>query len=192
MSSDALLMNVFCNPSVPRNPKVRALLGIVDDVSPTFGFAARVPLLRERKDRTSIDMKWGTLIIEAKLTESDFQSQTSALVESYRDLDEVFDRVQLPRVQEKYDSYQLIRNVLAAFCLNLSFCVLLDARRPDLIQRWYAVMQCIRITELRTRCKVLTWQELSESLPQNLRKFLDYKYGIVPPGEDSACLQHYV
>jgi hypothetical protein len=32
----------------------------------------------------------------------------------------------------KYASYQLIRNVLAAFALGQSFCVILDARRSDL------------------------------------------------------------
>ena len=68
------------------------------------------------------------------------------------------------------------------YALNFSFCVLLDARRPDLIEAWYAVMKCVRIADLRTRCKVLTWQELSEVLPIGLQKFLDLKYGIVPPG----------
>jgi len=68
--------------------------------------------------------------------------------------------------------------VLAAYALKLHFCVLLDARRPDLIEHWYRVMQCIRSTTLRTRCKVLTWQELVPSLPSALRKFLHVKYGI--------------
>jgi hypothetical protein len=84
----------------------------------------------------------------------------------------------LPKSGNKYASYQLIRNVLAAHALGLSFCVLLDARRPDLIEAWYAVMRCVRRAELRTRCQVLTWQELSETLPLTLQGFLRNKYGI--------------
>jgi len=30
---------------------------------------------------------------------------------------------------------------------------------------------------------VLTWQELSAILPEQLGEFLDLKYGIVPPGK---------
>ena len=68
--------------------------------------------------------------MESKLTESDFQSQAEDLVESYRDLHEVFDCRILPKVRDRYVSYQLIRNVLAAHALGLSFCVILDAPRP--------------------------------------------------------------
>jgi hypothetical protein len=68
--------------------------------------------------------------------------------------------------------------VLAAYALDLSFCVLLDARRPDLIEDWYAVMRCVRPMDLRTRCKVLTWQELAPALPSSLQCFLELKYGI--------------
>ena len=74
---------------------------------------------------------------------------------------------------------QLLRNVLAAQALDLSFCLLLDARRPDLIEDWYEILQCIRTAELRSRCKFETWQGLVQYLPCRLRKFLDPKYGIV-------------
>jgi len=59
---------------------------------------------------------------------------------------------------------------------------LLDARRPDLVESWYAILRCIRPVELRIRCKMLTWQELSAILPEQLGEFLDLKYGIVAPG----------
>ena len=78
----------------------------------------------------------------------------------------------------RYRGYQLIRNVLAAQALECSFCVLLDARRPDLREQWYAVMRCVRPPELRVRCKVLTWQELKGVLPRKLQSFLKEKYGI--------------
>jgi hypothetical protein len=81
-----------------------------------------------------------------------------------------------------YVSYQLLRNVLAAYALNLSFCVLVDARRPDLREHWYTAMRCVRPMDLKTRCKVLTLQEVAQVLPLRLRNFLDLKYGIVAAG----------
>jgi len=182
MSSDALLMNVFCHPGVLRNASVRFMIGVETEDDPIFGFPARVPLRNAHTDRTEVDMKLGSLLVESKLTETDFQIQKPGIVENYRYLSAVFERKVLPRVGERYCSYQLLRNVLAAHALHLSFCVLLDARRPDLIEAWYAVMKCVRIADLRTRCKVLTWQELSGVLPRDLQSFLDLKYGIVPPG----------
>jgi len=186
MSSDALLMNVFCHPATIKNPALRSLLGVDDFSCPEFGFKPRVPFLNGRFDRTEVDMKFGTLLVESKLTESDFQIARSRRVECYRDLDEVFDRTGLPMINESYVSYQLIRNVLAAHALDLDFCVLLDARRPDLREAWYQIMSCVKITGLRTRCKILTWQELSAVLPSELQDFLDIKYGIVPPGQTAS------
>jgi hypothetical protein len=145
---------------------------------PQFGFKPRIPLTSEYVERTEIDMKLGPVLFEAKLTGSDFQTQKSAIVEGYRDREEVFDCRKLARRGQEYVSYQLLRNVLAAHALNLSFCVLLDARRPDLREQWYAVMSCVRPMDLRARCKVVTWQELTNFLPQALRRFLDSKYGI--------------
>jgi len=46
-----------------------------------------------------------------------------------------------------------------------------------LIEAWYAIMRCIRDAEMRTRCKALTWQELSSGLPGKLQEFLAEKYG---------------
>jgi len=178
MSSDALLMNVFCYPGVCRSKTVARMLGTeVTDV-PEFGHKARVPLLNGRTDRTEIDMKLGGLFVEAKLTETDFQSKARAVVETYRDLKEVFDSRSLPTRGNNFLSYQLIRNVLAAHASGASFCVIADARRPDLLEAWHAIMRCVRHAELRTRCQVLTWQELSIVLPRKLQKFLDTKYGI--------------
>lgn len=178
MSSDALLMNVFCCPGVISSPEVAALLGTDTADKPDFGWKARVPFKNGRTDRTEIDMKLGELLVEAKLTEGDFQTREKSIVEGYRDFQKVFEVSQLPRRGELYISYQLIRNVLAAHASGISFCVMVDERRPDLIEAWHAIMRCVRHAELRTRCKVLTWQELSTVLPKRLQKFLDAKYGI--------------
>jgi len=177
-SSDALLMNIFCFPGVCRKLSVATILGTEITDLPQFGYKARVPLLRGRSDQTEIDMKIGGLLVEAKLTEADFQKRNRTLVESYRDLEIVFDVGTLPKSGELYVSYQLIRNVLAAHASGLSFCVIADSRRPDLMEAWHTIMRCVRDAELRTRCKVLTWQELSVVLPKQLQSFLDVKYGI--------------
>ena len=179
MSSDALLMNVFCYPDVTRRRETSLLLGTEMQDVPEFGFRPHVPLFSGAGDRTEVDMRLGSVLFEAKLTEADFQIQDSSVVEQYRELREVFDCSQLPRRGRDYVSYQLLRNVLAAQALNLQFCVLLDARRPDLLEQWYQVMRCVRSTDLRTRCKVLTWQELARCLPRALQSFLAVKYGIV-------------
>ena len=177
-SSDALLMNVFCCPEA-LNARLEWLLGI-DPAEPDFGFRARVPLLDRKFDRTEVDMRLGNLLVEAKLTEADFQKAPKELVQRYRDFEKVFRRSDLPQTKTSYASYQLIRNVLAAYELDCSFCVMLDARRPDLLEQWYAVMRCVKDADLRVRCKVLTWQELSGVLPETLQQFLDEKYGIRP------------
>jgi hypothetical protein len=179
LSSDALLMNIFCYPGVTRRTEVCRILGLEPGSVPEFGFMPRVPLLSEATERTEIDMKLGNKIFEAKLTESDFQIERTELVERYRDLGDIFECRHLPRLGKKYVSYQLIRNVLAAHALDLDFCTLLDARRPDLLEDWYSIARCIRSATLRARCKVLTWQELSLCLPASLQRFLSVKYGTV-------------
>lgn len=180
-SSDALLMNIFCYPGVAESSNVASLLGIDAAQLPEFGFKARVPLKNGHVDRTEVDMRFGDLLVEAKLTESNFQSKPADVVRGYRDFLKVFRPGLLPRAGDRFFSYQLIRNVLAAHANGCSFCVLIDARRSDLLESWYEVMRAVRPGELRLRCKVLTWQELSEALPAALREFLDLKYGIVPP-----------
>jgi hypothetical protein len=225
MSSDALLMNIFCSPGVVESSVIRGALGVDGEAAPIFGWKARVPLANGRFDRTEVDMRFGSLLVEAKLTEVGFQTRASAIVEVYRDFDVVFDRDLLPRTEiatarwmrssefpenqsqefeslvgdpesvsrvdstfrppgdPGYASYQLIRGVLAAYASQCSFCVLHDERRADLREEWFSVIAAVKSAAVRTRLKVLTWQELSAFLPVALREFLDLKYGIVPPGE---------
>jgi hypothetical protein len=177
-SSDALLMNVFCYPGKSRDGKVAALLGTDPHASACFGYKARVPLANGRFDRTEVDLRLGDLLIEAKLTESDFQTARKTTLLAYRDFSEVFDRQQLSQTNDRYLSYQLLRNVLAAHALDCSFCVLVDARRPDLIAAWYEVVKCVKLVELRTKLRITTWQELPQLAPPKLRAFLARKYGI--------------
>lgn len=243
-SSDALLMNVFCHPGVFNGqtlaPAVANLLNIEPTAQPCFGINPGVPLLNQRKgrtkqpteansltDRTEIDLHLGNLFLEAKLTESSFQTAAPRLIERYRDLETVFDVTRLPRktlhtpaihpavedfsqLEPEFeleaqsaesrnphispeaplkprsassqrtviDGYQLIRNVLAAYAADTSFCVLCDARRQDLIEIWYSILSAVRSPTFATRLKLLTWQELAAALPKDLQHFLEAKYGI--------------
>ena len=241
MSSDALLMNIFCTPGAADSAAVQNMLGVEAGAAPIFGWKARVPLANGRFDRTEVDMRLGSLLVEAKLTENDFQTREAAVVETYRDFDEVFDRELLPRVEMQtrrrkaptefpedysqefesfvdteaavwshqpgshfamtpgpatdsiggaaepgYASYQLIRNVLAAYAAQCSFCVVHDERRPDLREEWFRIMAAVKSATMRTRLKVLTWQELAAVLPGDLQNFLDVKYGIVAPGRTAS------
>ncbi len=266
VSSDALLMNIFCHPQIFNGrtlaPAVADLLNVDRTAQPRFGITPGVPLKTMRKrratakpqtnrkqaskttrnpgapcpdsgtwalepptapspttdqtltDRTEIDLQLGDLFVEAKLTESNFQTAAPRLTERYRDLETIFDPHRLPRKilytpashppVEDYsqleeptqsptpsppsskssrtviDGYQLIRNVLAAYAAEASFCVLCDARRHDLIETWYSILSAIHYPTFATRLKLLTWQELATTLPHDLQQFLDAKYGIVP------------
>jgi hypothetical protein len=230
MSSDALLMNIFCTPGVAESTAVLNSLGVGQGAEPAFGWKARVPLKSGRFDRTEVDMRFGSLLVEAKLAEGDFQTRIAPIVEAYQDFDLIFDRELLPRVEivearpkrasefpenysqefesvvadpdsfsvmdavirapgeAGYASYQLIRNVLAAYAAQCSFCVMHDERRPDLREEWFRVMAAVRSAEMRTRLKVLTWQELAACLPGELQEFLDWKYGIVAPGKIASTI----
>ncbi len=234
VSSDALLMNIFCHPRVFNGrtlaPAVANLLNVDRTAQPRFGINPGVPLRTTRKgrsklpselsgrvnvliDRTEIDLRLDNLFLEAKLTESSFQTAAPRLIERYRDLEAVFDPDRLPRKilytpashppAEEYsqleeptesltpsrtpskssrtviDAYQLIRNVLAAFASDASFCVLCDARRRDLIEIWYSVLSAVHYPSFAWRLKLLTWQELASVLPKDLQQFLEAKYGIL-------------
>jgi hypothetical protein len=176
-SSDALLMNIFCHPKVRSSPKISSLLG-VDHAVPIFGWRARVPMLGHKFDRTEVDMKLGTLLVEAKLTESGFENCSVARMRSYTDFQKIFRLGDLPRSRTTYRAYQLLRNVLAAHAHQTMFCLLTDARRSDLMETWFQVISAIKPLDLRLRCKALTWQELAAELPSSLQRFLKEKYGI--------------
>jgi hypothetical protein len=166
------------------------------------------------KDRTEIDLQLGALFLEAKLTESNFQTASPRLIERYRDLETIFAVERLPskiitrssthpspedfsdledsttnpaspnlipaRSRTIIQGYQLIRNVLAAFASDASFCVLCDARRRDLIEIWYSILSAVHYPTFAWHLKLLTWQELTSTLPEDLQQFLEAKYGILP------------
>ena len=180
-SSDALLMSVFCHPQTfAADSYLRRLLGTAPPERLQFGYKPRIPLKNDHVERTEIDLKIGGLLIEAKLTEQDFQTAPRARVESYRDAAAVFDLDALPRRDQSLLHYQLIRGVLAAAVeADSRYCVICDARRPDLIDAWYAVLRATKPYELRSRLQVATWQEIAATAPSGLQAWLAAKYGIL-------------
>ncbi len=101
-SSDALLMNIFCYPGILRRAAVCSLLAIEPGADPTFGFRPGIPLKNGAEDRSEMDLKLGNLLVEAKLTEGDFQTARYDLVHRYRDLESVFDVDRLPMSKERF------------------------------------------------------------------------------------------
>ena len=179
-SSDALTMSIFCCPGVFRSSQLRGLLGVGEDASPHFGVHPKLPLHKGLVDTTELDMELGELYVESKLTENDFQVARPALLARYIGLQEVFEAEALPRTAAgAYAGYQLVRGVLAAAGARRSFCVLCDERRADLMEMWARVQAAVHTAELRSRCKLLTWQELAGALPPELQAFLAEKYGIL-------------
>lgn len=183
-SSDALLMNVFCHPKTLAEGKLHRLMSVDLSAQPEFGVRVAAPLSNGHRDRTEVDMRLGDTLVEAKLTESDFQTCRAELAEHYRDFEELFNSAKLPKAEDGYAAYQLIRSVLAAHASSASFCVIADARRPDLREQWFRVMECIRDHEMRLRCQMLTWQEIAAVVPDALRIWLGEKYGIFAPGTE--------
>ena len=179
MSSDALLMNVFCAPGVTEAVAVRRMLGVDEENSPSFGWKARVPLKNGRliAPRSTCD---GTACwLRPSSRKETFRwarrgwlkgigTSMRCLIESYclawccgpekangsrvaeeftQEFEDVGGRRDGGARVPGWDrgagagsgagggwirSYQLIRNVLAAYAEGCSFCVVHDARRLDL------------------------------------------------------------
>jgi hypothetical protein len=184
-SSDALLMNIFCHPQAfADGSSLRILLGTEPPERLQFGCKPRIPLIANHIECTEVDLRIGDLLIEAKLTEAEFQRAPRARVERYRDFESAFDFRMLPQTAESYLHYQLIRGVLSVFAEEgTRYCVICDARRPDLIDAWFTVARAVKLASLRSRLQLVTWQEIAGTLPKSMRRWLAGKYGIVTQGE---------
>jgi hypothetical protein len=190
-SSDALLMNVFCHPQAfATGSFLRSLLGTKPPERLQFGCKPRIPLIANHVERTEVDLRIGDLLIEAKLTETEFQRASRVRVERYRDFESAFDAHMLPQTTGSYLHYQLIRGVLSAFAeQGIRYCVICDARRPDLIDAWFTVLRAVKLECLRSQLQLVTWQEIAGTLPQSMRAWLAGKYGIASQDEmQGDCL----
>lgn len=186
MSSDALLMSVFCYPRIVTG-KVAALLRVKEGEIPAFGVDGRVQRLTSGPDATEIDMIMGNVHVESKLTEGSFTSTAISILNEYADFSRTFELRMLPRdvqedsrAEEIIRGYQLVRNVLAIVPHpERRFIVMLDARRPDLVHEWWDVHAAIHDAATRARCGIVFWQEIAAASPAPLREFLAERYGLV-------------
>ena len=174
-------MSVLCYPRLLASARCASLLGVNPDEKPHFGVMPRLSCQRNLIDTTEVDARIGDLLMEAKLTEADFQSAPQARLERFVDWRDVFAPEDLPRTASgAFSGYQLVRGALAAHAVGGRFCVVCDARRLDLREQWLAVIRAVRSYELRCRLTLLTWQELSAAAPSALQSWLSEKYGILP------------
>jgi hypothetical protein len=169
-------MNVFCHPRSSERGPLSSLLSFEANADLVFGY--KPSMIGGRVDCTEIDLRVGDLMIEAKLTETDFQVARFELAERYRDFHAVFDPDRLSTRANRLQSYQLVRGILAAFGEECRYCLICDERRPDPIARWFDVLSAIRHSDQRCRCVLVTWQEISRTLPKGLQRWLEEKYGI--------------
>jgi len=176
-SSDALLMNIFCHPQFTKWKGPKKLLNI--ERYDKFSFGWNPIFENENPDyRTEIDLKINhtDVIIEAKLTESDFTSKEVKCVEGYEDFHYVFDKNFLKIKDDKYENYQLIRNILTAKKNNSDFILIVDQTRIDLIRQFYATVNAVKDFNFAGRLKFITWQELIKSTGISLKGYIENKY----------------
>jgi hypothetical protein len=184
-------MNIFCHPQAfGEGSPLRMLLGTEPPERLQFGCKPRIPLITNHVERTEVDLRIGDLLIEAKLTEAEFQRAARTRVERYRDFETAFDTLMLPQSADSYCHYQLIRGVLSAFAeQGIRYCVICDARRPDLIDAWFTVARAVKLASLRSRLQLVTWQEIVGTLPKPMRAWLADKYGIA--SQSGSVVERY-
>jgi hypothetical protein len=179
-SSDALAMSIFCHPELINWKGVANLFGNSPITKIEFGQDPKILKKGNPEPRpTEVDVLINNKIIcEAKLTESDFTEKEKPSVEEYDDFAIVFETDKLSQNEKVYHNYQLIRNILAAHKHQNSFVLLCDARRPDLVRAFIETVVCIKEISLRTRCKIVFWQDIAAASGKDLQDFLRDKYGI--------------
>lgn len=171
-SSDALLMNIFAYPNILENKRLMSLLGVNQNECIEFGWN---PVFENETRKTEIDMKIGNSIFEAKLTESNFTKKSQNIVLNYPNVEQVIDLTALYKGEDIL-YYQLIRNLLTAYKYNGNFNLIVDESRGDLIGAFKKVKEAIRTKELKNRFNFLTWQEITDTLENDLKQYITKKY----------------
>ena len=173
-SSDAILMNIFCNPGMKKWTGPRELLNI--DALSDIEFGWKPVFENEDNHPTEIDMKIGNRIFESKLTEISLTTKPHEIVERYKDFHTVFDSTALDNGKGEYCHYQLIRNILTAYKYGYSFSILIDESRIDLIKELFSATRAIKDPNLRSRISFITWQEIASVCGTELKEYLSSKY----------------
>ena len=172
-SSDALLMNIFCHPNFWDWSGVSSLLQIKPGASLEFGWH---PTFDNENRATEIDLKIGDSIFEAKLTESDFTEKDLVSVQRYASFDQIFDSSCLLTDRGTVRHYQLIRNILTAEKYEMSFTLLVDQERIDLIRSLFEASMAVLDKGLRRRIRFVSWQEIASVCGKNLSTYLEKRY----------------
>jgi hypothetical protein len=183
-SSDGLAMNIFCHPNFKKWRGVANLFEVEIISSIEFGFEAKVLKTNQNQvteDKTEVDILINkNIIVECKLTEEDFCVKEKQIVNQYIEFANIFQTNLLKQTLTHYDNYQLIRNILAAYQHHAKFILICDMRRPDLARSFYQTIRCIKdeFIDLRMNCEIIYWQDLAKAVGDDLKDFLNDKYGI--------------
>jgi hypothetical protein len=89
-------MNIFCHSRCSERGPLSSFLSLETNADLIFGYKPRISTIGGRMDCAEIDLRIGDLMIEAKLTETDFQVARFELAERYSDFHAVFDPDRLP------------------------------------------------------------------------------------------------
>ncbi len=118
---------------------------------------------------------------ECKLTEEGFTEKVKSEVHKYLKFEDVFHVNKLIQNDNNYCNYQLIRNILAAEQHNCRFILICDMRRPDLAKSFDETISCIKdeYLALRSNCEIIYWQDFAQVVDDELKVFLEEKYGII-------------
>ena len=172
-SSDALLMNFFAHPRIKESKALRELLSI--DQSDTIEFGWKPDHENEKRYKTEIDLKIGNSIFEAKLTEQDFKSKKIHIVLRYADVEKIIDLKSLT-TNDIVSNYQLIRNLVTAKKYGLKFNLIIDESRMDLVNEFNKVKSAVIDKSLFENMKVITWQEIADTVEEDLKKYITERY----------------
>lgn len=186
-STEALLINVLCHPAMHQNRELLDILGVEAYVP---SFAAKCGLKRKAGSDHAFEahaILSNELIIEAALSETNFCERPKAYIESIEGFFDAFDDFALPQSKFSYMNSRLIQAILYARLKGMGFVLLLDARRPDLLDAFRKVQASIKDQDVKGRIHVFTWQSIVDTLPEDLSAFLMEKYGIVSNNTIAMC-----
>ena len=176
---DTMLMSVFCHPRVSQWEKLNEIFDC-DQVLPQLFCAAPLKIRDSSLDPTSIDLLVGDTFVQTATTERDFTRQRVDVVEKYLYFQEAFHASELRRADDKYLSFRVIRNLLAAYQYRKRHALLCDRRRTDLIEAYYNTVEALRDDALRSQCRVVFWQDLLSGIDSDISNFIETRFNLLP------------
>jgi len=170
-----LLMNIFCCPDVWESDGIAALIGCRCH-HPAFFLTC--PLVRNdgRLDPTSIDVVFEDVFCQAVSANERFVGQQISIVKKYRCFEELFDVKCLPSYNGIYENFRTIRNLLSAYQYGKRHILLCDDRRSDLVNAYFATVAAIKNDGLRSRCRIVFWQDLLRLVDADLSDFVRNRF----------------